>query len=607
MDRREFLKKSSAVAAAGLLADLGVFERTAAAATRADGRPNIVFILVDEMRFPSVFPAGVNTPAEFLARFMPNLFYLWERGVKFENYYTAGNACSPARATIATGLYPHQEWLLATRTTSGPSLQRAFPTYGRLLRQFGYQTPYFGKWHLSNPPRHGRTAGYLEEYGFQGMTNPDPVGTNGQGADDDFSLIAATAARWLSQKASGAEPFCITVSLVNPHDKQFFWAGSEGDHYEQLFAGQSLVPFISSYQTVPSEANPPSLGFSTLPPNWESYADLPAHGKPNTQQLFRSFQEAVWGGAPDDPSASGFSVAPSPIAPRTYGAGVGPYSYWQRGLDMYTLVQQMVDDAIGEVIAAIPRRVLSNTVIVFAADHGEYAGAHGLLSGKIGSAYEEAIHVPLIVTDLTHRFARRVDTPRRQLASSVDLTPMLVTLGNRGRISWRRGQLQQIYGERLNLVELLGNPNAAGRDHVLFSTDEIVPVAFNYLRAPTHVLAVRSLREKLVTYTHWFPGTTRPIPSSLQLEFYDYATAEGRDETRSHPRDPRARALAQKLFSQYVPQQTEAPLPPPLKRTVARARASYIRFEAQFNVLNLIKLIQDGKLGTLLGYGSGPF
>jgi uncharacterized sulfatase len=559
------------------------------------------------MRFPSVFPAGVNTPAEFLRRFMPNVFYLWQHGVRFESYYSAGNACSPARATIATGLYPHQEWLLGTRTSNGPSLQTQFPTYGRLLRQLGYQTPYFGKWHLSNPPANGGTAGYLEDYGFQGMTNPDPVGTNGQGADDDYSLIGATAAQWLAQKASGAAPFCITVSLVNPHDKQFFWAGSEGGRYNSLFSGQSLKPFITDYETIPSEENPPPLGFPTIPPNWESYADLPANGKPNTQQVWRSFQEAVWGGASDDASVTTFSVAPSPIAPRTYGVGLPPYSYWQRGLDMYTLVQQMVDRAVGETIAAIPKSVLSNTVIVFAADHGEYAGAHGVLSGKAGSAYEEAIHVPLIVTDLTRRFARQVDKPRRQLASSVDLAPMLVTLGNRGSISWRRGRLRQIYGERLNLVDLLGNPNSAGRDHILFSTDEVVPIAFNYLRAPTHVLAVRTQQEKLVTYTHWYPGTTRPIPGSLQLEYYDYATPEGRAETRSHSRDPRARALSNKLFNQYVPQQMEAPLPPPLKRTVATARASYVAFEAQFNLLNTIQLIQDGKLGTLLGTGSGPF
>jgi uncharacterized sulfatase len=69
---------------------------------------------------------------------------------------------------------------------------------------------------------------------------------------------------------------------------------------------------------------------------------------------------------------------------------------------------------------------------------------------------------------------------------------MLVTLGNGGSISWRRGELARLYGERLNLLELLRNPNAAGRHHILFATDEIVPDVLNYLHAPTHVLAVRT-------------------------------------------------------------------------------------------------------------------
>lgn len=416
VDRRDFLKKSGAVAAGGLLADLGIFEQAAGAARRTNGRPNIVFILVDEMRFPRVFPAGVQTPAEFLRRYMPNVFYLWQHGVKFEGYYSSGNACSPARATIATGLYPHQQWLLATRTTSGPALQPGFPTYGKLLRQFGYHTPYFGKWHLSNPPAHDSTVGYLENYGFRGMTNPDPVGMNGQGAEDDVSVIADSAAQWLRTKARGVTPFCITVSFVNPHDKQFFWAGSEGTSYENLFKNQALKPFNPNYTSVASEENPPPLGFPSIPPNWESYADLPADGKPSTQQVIRSFQEAVWGGAPDDATVASFSVQPSPVQPNTYGVGIAPYSYWQRGLDMYTLVQQMVNQAIGDVIAAIPKSVLANTVIVFASDHGEYAGAHGLLSGKLGTAYEEAINIPLIVTDPSGRFTKQVHEPRTQLA-----------------------------------------------------------------------------------------------------------------------------------------------------------------------------------------------
>jgi uncharacterized sulfatase len=602
MDRREFLQKGGAVVAGGLLANLGVFEEPASAASRRDRRPNVILILVDEMRFPSVFPGTIRTPEQYLKQYMPNLHYLWQRGVKFESYYSAGNACSPARATIHTGLYPHQQWLLATRTGASPTLQTGFPTFGRLLRKLGYQTPYIGKWHLSDPPAPPSIAGYLENYGFQGMTNPDPIGYNGEGTDKDGPVIGDAAVNWLHQEAAKAAPFCLTVSFVNPHDRQFFWAGSEANTYNALFVNQSLKPFNPGppYSDVPSEDNPPALGFPAIPPNWEAYNDLPKNGKPDTHQVFRSFQAAVWGGAPDDPSATTFTMQPSPIQPKTYGEGIAPYSYWQRGLDMYTLVQQMVDEQIGRVVASIPKTVRENTVIVFASDHGEYAGAHGMLAGKIGTAYEEAIHIPLLVTDFSHRFARHVHRPRRQMASSVDLLPMLVTLGHGGSISWRRGELARIYGERLNLVELLRNPNAAGRDHILFATDEIVPDVLNYLHAPTHVLAVRTREAKLVTYTKWFPGTTRPIPASLQLEFYDYATAQGRAETQSHPGDPRAKALAHKLFTHYVPRQMKAPLPPPLKRTVAKARANYVTFVAKTNVGLLKSALQS------LGYG-GPF
>jgi arylsulfatase A-like enzyme len=601
MDRREFLQRSGAVAAGGMLASLGIFEQAAAAAAQPGKRPNIVFILVDEMRFPTAFPAGIRTPEQYLQRYMPNLAELWKRGVVFDRYYSAGNACSPARATLATGLYPHQEWLLATRTTAGPALQTAFPTYGKLLRGLGYRTPYIGKWHLSNPPASG-VAGYLEDYGFQGYTNPDPVGTNGQGADNDGN-ITDQAVSWLQRNGGAGAPFCLTVSFVNPHDKQFFWAGSEGDSYEALFQGQALQPFIKDYATVPSEANPQPQGFPAVPPNWESLADLAAHGKPDAQAVFRAFQEAVWGGATDDPGVSTVSVQPSPTEPSRLGVAVAPYGYWQRGSDMYTLVQSMVDQQIGKVVAAVPEDQLGNTVFVFASDHGEYAGAHGLLSGKIGTAYEEAIRIPLVVVDPSRRFARQVGRPRHQLVSSVDLAPMLVTLGNRGSDSWIRGDLRRIYGERLDVVDVLRDANARGRTHVLFATDEILPATLNYDHVPTHILAVRTPLLKLVTYSHWAPGTTRPIRASLQTEFYDYRFASGRAETLSRPDDPTIPVLLRKLFNEWVPQQMEAPLPPRLRPAVLKARRSYLAFRTLTDAYSYKQLVDDQKLRSVLGYG----
>jgi uncharacterized sulfatase len=263
-----------------MLANAGFFETAASAAARGDRRPNIVFILVDEMRFPSVFPAGVRNADEFLAKFMPNVNELWRHGVKFERYYGSGNACSPARATIATGLYPHQEWLLATRTAGGPALQTEFPTYGKLLKRMGYDTPYVGKWHLSNPPDHG-VHGYLKKYGFTGLSNPDPTGINGQGAGQtdprlpgpppaDDAHIARQAVSWLEQHGNTDTPFCLTVSFVQPHDRQFFWAGSESQIFTPLFENKPYKPYVTSYSRVPKEQHPHPHGYPAVPPNWES-------------------------------------------------------------------------------------------------------------------------------------------------------------------------------------------------------------------------------------------------------------------------------------------------------------------------------------------------
>src|SRR5436190_22575775 len=126
-------------------------------------QPNIIMIMVDQMRFPMHFPPGIGNADEFIEKYMPNLFkYIWSKGVRFANHYIAASDCTAGRATIYTGLYAYQTYLMLTLITfpedtpsdsgkdSGqqgllqPQLQAAFPTIGHLLRAAGYDTPYFG-------------------------------------------------------------------------------------------------------------------------------------------------------------------------------------------------------------------------------------------------------------------------------------------------------------------------------------------------------------------------------------------------------------------------------------------------------------------------------
>src|SRR5260370_26178336 len=142
MKRRDFLKTTDAVAGASVAARLGFSQNI----TEPGAKHTILFILVDELRWPTVFPIGVNDAENSFKRFMPNLYkHIWKKGVKFSNYYTAACACTPSRGTIITGLYSHQSWLITTITTNPnvPVLNPAYPTYVKLLQAAGYTTPYF--------------------------------------------------------------------------------------------------------------------------------------------------------------------------------------------------------------------------------------------------------------------------------------------------------------------------------------------------------------------------------------------------------------------------------------------------------------------------------
>ena len=132
-----------------------------------DPRPNIILILADDMGYgdSSVYDGLIKTPhLERMAR----------EGLKFTDFHSSGVVCSPTRAGLMTGRYQQRAGISRVVHTNpnSPShhhgLQPEEITLAELLKEAGYQTAMFGKWHLGyapnyNPTRHGfdRFRGFL--------------------------------------------------------------------------------------------------------------------------------------------------------------------------------------------------------------------------------------------------------------------------------------------------------------------------------------------------------------------------------------------------------------------------------------------------------------
>jgi len=508
-------------------------ENESAKATASSGsrsrRPNILVIVVDQLRFPQWFGASALGLS-----YAPNVAALSEGAVNFERHYTASNDCTPARSTLLTGLYTHQTGCMIT---GGSTLDPGFPTWGTMLREHGYDTRWLGKWHLTHHDNHwtaARGERALERYGFAGGVFPSPDGAPGQGWRID-PLIARRFDEWFADEA-GAQPWCVTVSFVNPHDIAWWYVWSD------RVAGEASARRVAT----------------GLPPNYETPELLQLRRKPRLQHSLQETAAASFGPVPFE----------GPESERS----------WLAFLDLYAKLQREVDQHVGRVLHTLSRRpdVASNTVVVFTADHGEYAASHGL-RGKGASGYEEATRVPLIVKDLRGILTAETERPRTQLTSSVDVAPLLLTIAT-GSEAWRRDPRYAHIARRLPLAPILGDADAPGRPYIVHATDETVtefavqPFAAD---APLHVVALRTASAKYASYTHWENDALTPLTQGEENELYDYSSHLGRLEVENLAgRSPLEEGMRSQL-SDALRRELRAPLPARLRRAQERGFANY--------------------------------
>ena len=253
-----------------------------------------------------------------------------------------------------------------------------------------------------------------------------------------------------------------------------------------------------------------------LPPNFETPQQMHDQSKPALQFSLQDTAAASFG--------------PVPFSGPEYEAR------WLGLLDLYNELQLEVDRHVGRVIRTLESQpeVAANTVIIFTSDHGEYGASHGL-RGKGAAAYEEGIRVPLIVRDPRGVLTRSPEITRTQLSSSVDVAPLLLTIGT-GSSAWRSDPHYAHIAGRLDLARILADPQAPGRSHVLHATDEVVTefaIETYAADAPLHVVALRTPSAKYVTYSHWPAEGIAPIEEGREAELYDYSTHGGRLEVHN--------------------------------------------------------------------------
>ena len=329
---------------------------------RAGGdRPNLVFILIDDQRYDAL---GLLNP--FFET--PHLDALAARGVLFENAFVTTSLCSPSRASILTGQYAHEHRVLANRTP----LDTSIPTFAMGLQSAGYDTGFFGKWHMggaNDEPRPGwsRWVSFPGQGRYYDQTfNVDGEEVESEGYISDH--ITDYAVEFIERQRE--TPFLAYVSHKAVHaDFQ------PAERHDGSYSGRSY-PYPGS-----------------MADTEENYRD-----KPDWVRAQRN----SWHGVD--------------------GMFNGSVDMDQFVLD-YAETLKGVDDSVGRLVAALEDRgLMESTVVVFTSDNGFMFGEHGLIDKR--AMYEASIRVPLIVAGKGVPAGER----RRQMILNVDYAPTFLEL-----------------------------------------------------------------------------------------------------------------------------------------------------------------------------------
>lgn len=412
-------------------------------------KPNIIVILTDQERAARHWPEG------WAEKNLPAMTRLKKNGLSFERAYTAACECSPSRAAIMTSEYSPENKVAHTPPLPNLPTFQELMNIGSLLKdKAGYDVVWKGKWHLSfadngddkwsekdiahlqkeyavyewNPPDAGNAiqrrqptpegvilnglstlgGGYANNDGryVKGLTKHDPKQTRGFG-ESVLGYLETIKHTPKEQR----KPFCLFISLVNPHDVWVYPDSWEESGYKKDDFAQMGIALPSNYKD--NLMTKPSVQFKAR----DAY---------NAIAPLKTSQEEI------------------------------------EYVNFYAYLNTLADKHVETILKALDDANLTDsTIIIRTSDHGELGLSHGMRE-KAYTAYEEMIHVPFVVSNPKMYSSAQTTNA---FYCHLDLMPTLAELT--GIPS------PNSYGKGVSIVPVLINPKDAVQDSILFAYDDI--------------------------------------------------------------------------------------------------------------------------------------
>ena len=376
LNRREFLAAAGAAAvAAGAPSAVRCAVRP-----KKENRPNVLFIMTDEQHYRSLSSTG-NPYIE-----TPNMDRIGREGVRFDNATCVTPYCSPSRASILTGVYPHTHGILTNvspgRNNQPPLDQDAFENTETILHDKGYATGHRGKWHLGD-------KGDFDCYESWAYASKNPRQYR------DLLRDRLPASKFADHPSPGkylARPVEM-LPVVEKGYHEFTAIPKMHVSYISII-GRSLVPPELLPETQITDQVLDLIDRHAdenfmITASWSPPHDLWVMPEPYYSMVDRGAVELP--GSTDLPEWD--QRGPSKRLGDIMGPeGIREYAAIYHGMVKY------IDDQLGRILKKLDELGLSdNTLVIFTTDHGDMVGAHGCIGKSIQSFYDDLVRIPLLM------------------------------------------------------------------------------------------------------------------------------------------------------------------------------------------------------------------